>query len=369
MTDLSLPDRTAAGSSRIEYIDALRGLTMILVVFNHVATFVWEIIGTGVPSVHEYLSQIRMPMFFFISGFVLYKKETVWNGKHICEFLQRKFMVQIIPTIIFLTLFVHVSHLNLEHALFSYAKEGYWFTYILFQYFLFYALAKFCFRRYADIVMLLAGIAFLPIYHQPITNAIPLPESVKLLLSITYWQYFLFFVIGSSAHKHFQTVEQWLDSRWLLFGCIATYFVLNIYRDVLPGHGHGLIGSFLIGLILTFSGLTVLFAFFRSNKAHFTKEKFLGRSLQYIGRRTLDVYLLHYFFLPRELGEALPVFKEHPMPVIEAACSLAIALLIVACCLLISNIIRLSPILAHYLFGVKSLPSTAGKEENRKKSG
>lgn len=340
-------------STRIEYIDALRGLTMILVVFNHVATFVWDLMCPGIPSVHIYLSQIRMPMFFFISGFVLYKTETVWNLSHVGQFLRKKFMVQIIPTIVFLTLFVHVMDLNMETTLLSYAKDGYWFTYILFQYFLFYALAQLCFKRYANPIMVVAGILLLPIYHQPLTNLIPLPETVKGLLSITYWHYFLYIVLGSLVRKHFQQVEQWLDSRWLLPICIAAYFLLNIYRDVLPGHGHGLIGSFLIGLVLTFTGLTVLFAFFRTNQSHFTKDKVLGRSLQYVGRRTLDVYLLHYFFLPRQLGAVIPAFKEHPMPVIEAACSLVIALMIVACCLLVSNIIRLSPLLAHYLFGVK----------------
>lgn len=326
---------------------------MILVVFNHVATFVWDVTDFSIPSVHIYLSQIRMPMFFFISGFVLYKAGTVWNWKHICQFLRKKFLVQIVPTIVFMTLFVHVMGLNMKEALFSYSKEGYWFTYILFQYFLFYAIAQFCFRRYANIVMLLAGIALLPIYHLPITNAIPIPETVKGLLSITCWQYFLFFVIGSLVHKHFKQVEQWLDSSWLLMCCIVTYFVLNIYRDVLPGNGHGLIGGFLIGLILTFTGLTVLFAFFRSNQSLFTKDKFMGVTLQYVGRRTLDIYLMHYFFLPRELGTVMPIFREHPMPLIEAACSFVIAILIVACCLLISKIIRLSPVLAHYLLGVK----------------
>ena len=340
-------------NTRIEYIDALRGFTMILVVFNHIATFVWDITDGVTPSVHLYLSQIRMPMFFFISGFVLYKAGTVWNWKQVSQFLYKKFLVQIIPTAVFLALFVHVSHLNFGNTLFSYAKEGYWFTYILFQYFIFYAIAQFLFRRYANLVLLIMGIAFLPIYHQPITNAIPIPESAKLLLSITLWHYFLFFVMGSLVRKHFKQVEQWLDSIWLLPICIATYFLLNIYRDVLPGHGHGFIGSFLIGLILTLTGLTILFAFFRSNQRHLTKDKVIGRGLQYVGRRTLDVYLLHYFLLPCGLGAALPVFKEHPMPVIEAATSMMIALLIVACCLLISNIIRLSPFLGHYLFGVK----------------
>ena len=340
-------------SSRIEYIDALRGLTMIFVVFNHVASFVWDITGKDIPSVHQYLVQVRMPMFFFISGFVLFKAGITWDRQYVGEFLRKKFMVQIIPTLIFLTLFVHVMGFNIIDALCSPSKYGYWFTYILFQYFIFYVIAQFCFRKYAFWVMLWAGVIFLPISSPPITNAIPLPESLKGLLSIAYWHYFFFFVIGSMVRKHFVKVEKWLDSRWLLLCSIVAYFVLNIYRDILPGNGHGLIGGFLIGLVLTLTGLTILFSFFRTNKEHFSKNHFVGRHLQYIGRRTLDVYLLHYFFLPSQLGIAMTIFTEHPMPVIEAVCSLAIALLIISCTLLVSSIVRLSPVLAHYLFGVK----------------
>ena len=100
--------------------------------------------------------------------------------------------------------------------------------------------------------------------------------------------------------------------------------------------------------------LTVLFGFFRAKQEHLTNDKVLGRSLQYIGRRTLDVYLIHYFLLPFREGGVVHFFTDHPMPIIEAFCSLMVALLIIAFSLLISSILRLSPILAHYLFGVKS---------------
>ena len=60
---------------RIHYIDALRGFTMLLVVFAHVLTF-----GFGMQK--SFLSELfitfRMPMFFFISGFIGYKAIDRW---------------------------------------------------------------------------------------------------------------------------------------------------------------------------------------------------------------------------------------------------------------------------------------------------
>ena len=96
----------------------------------------------------------------------------------------------------------------------------------------------------------------------------------------------------------------------------------------------------------------VLFAFFRSNRSVFSRETRLGRTMQYVGRRTLDIYLIHYFLVPMGL-RVVTVFTDHPMPVVEVFVSSVIALLIMAMSLLISNIIRLSPTLAHWFFGAK----------------
>lgn len=55
---------------RFEYIDAMRGFTMLLVVCAHVATYSYQ---TDLVTFHAAFSTFRMPLFFFISGFILYK--------------------------------------------------------------------------------------------------------------------------------------------------------------------------------------------------------------------------------------------------------------------------------------------------------
>ena len=89
--------------------------------------------------------------------------------------------------------------------------------------------------------------------------------------------------------------------------------------------------------------------------------------MQYTGRRTLDIYLIHYFLIPRNLS-FITIFTDHPMPIIEAAASTLISILIIAVCLLISNIIRLSPWLAHWLFGAKSATSSSSTQVYSPKS-
>ena len=99
-------------SKRIEYIDAMRGFTMLLVVAHHVAAFCLGI-GDYVPSIHPVLCEFRMPLFFFISGFVLYKEETIWNASYATKFLFiKKFSAQIITTSIFLFVFLIMNHIG-----------------------------------------------------------------------------------------------------------------------------------------------------------------------------------------------------------------------------------------------------------------
>lgn len=79
----------------------------------------------------------------------------------------------------------------------------------------------------------------------------------------------------------------------------------------------------------------------------------LSKPLQYVGTRTLDIYLLHYFFLPRFLISYAGRLQAFDNQVVEFIVILAIALIVLAITLLASYIIRLSPFLGHYLFGVK----------------
>ena len=116
---------------RIEFIDALRGFTMILVVMGHVCLFCD--IGSGNIAI-QFWSLFRMPLFFFISGFIVYKDRFIWNASNTISFLVKKFRVQIITTIIvlFVCSLTKANGLSFLDCLQRNDKGGYWFTIILF---------------------------------------------------------------------------------------------------------------------------------------------------------------------------------------------------------------------------------------------
>ena len=264
------PNQSNKSSGRIEYIDALRGFTMTLVVFGHVVTFCLCTANQGI-SLNDYFTQVRMPMFFFVSGFVLYKDSVVWNGKHMIAFFRKKIPVQLLSPLLFFLAYIHFMGFPFSEVVREHTKAGYWFTYVLLEYYLIYAAVQFCFRgKWGHVIALLVGFLLYAIEWPPLYDAIPLNKQWKEILSIPKWDYFLYFVLGTLARKNYPLVEKLLDSKWLLACFILYYFLVNAFDDMLPGD------VLFVGRTLSLTGLVVLFAFFRNKQNVFSKERFFG---------------------------------------------------------------------------------------------
>lgn len=342
------------GSKRIEFIDAMRGFTMILVVVCHVSGFCLGI-ESDIPSIHPFLYEFRMPTFFFISGFVLYKADQIWNAKYIIRFLKIKFPVQIITTAIFFLIYLKINHITVADGLFSESKQGYWFTYCLFVYFVTYSISRWTLNTLrvngwlADVCIICIGFLFYTLFSvRSVYYSLPINNNIGSLLSLQHWGYYLFFTIGTLFKKHYIYILDYLHKNHIILVCLAFFFISNLFYDELVA-SH--INAF--NLITAITGIILIFSFFEKHKDAFIKEKPIGKSLQYIGRRTLDIYLLHYLVLPVNLLGLTSFLRDNPVPLIEFIISLVISLLVIGACLILSAILRLSPISAYLLFGVK----------------
>lgn len=174
---------------------------------------------------------------------------------------------------------------------------------------------------------------------------------VPNVLCLQQWEYFGFFCLGGMASAYKERFFALLDNRWFTGAAILAFVMGQIFLNGINGDLALIIARFVIyGLC----GTLILFAFFRRHEVLFSNGTFAGRMLQYIGRRTLDIYLLHYFFLPRHLEAVGAFFRENPNPTIELFVSGTLSLMVIALCLAVSNVVRLSPVLAYCLFGVKA---------------
>lgn len=79
-----------------------------------------------------------------------------------------------------------------------------------------------------------------------------------------------------------------------------------------------------------------------------------GRFLSFVGRRSLDVYFLHYFFIPFNLGLIGEFCVELNSTVLSYFIATFISLIITILSLGLGQIIRLSPFTAKHLLGSTS---------------
>ena len=119
---------------RIEYLDAMRGFTMILVVFSHILLCTFQMPEASGFSFNDIFVTFRMPLFYFLSGFLMFKPDRFKNLNGTIDFIKKKFVVQIIPTVIFSLVFCLVFAKTYGGLLNDTAKHGFWFTYTLFFY-------------------------------------------------------------------------------------------------------------------------------------------------------------------------------------------------------------------------------------------
>lgn len=341
-------------TSRIEYIDALRGFTMVLVVLHHVSLMAFGIVDS---SIEKYSYEVRMPLFFFISGFLMYKPSTSWDLKNSFMFIKKKFITLMVSPMLFFLIFVYENKRSLIESLSSPAKAGYWFTFMLFTYFLIYIVSQVAFDRlrlsskHRDCALLCVGLlVFLLAY---VVSFMFLERNVLWMGIIGggNLKYFIFLALGTLAQKHKDSFEELLDSTPVVLTSFASFFLMNIFY--IPINGLGGAFRLLFILLSACTGIIVVWSFFRKYKKSFSSNQPILRYLPIIGRRTLDIYLLHYFFIPSQLGGAFPIFSNYSLPLLEFVCSLSIAFLIIAVCLGVSSVLRLSPTLGWFLFGAK----------------
>ncbi len=337
------------GKQRIEYIDAMRGFTMILVVFAHVCHFCF---GDSRMGYNAIFILFRLPCFFMISGWLFEpaSRNPFWTvARH-------KAMVQLLPTFIFLLLLAPPPEFFYQLGA---LKGGYWFTFVLFEFFILYMVIVRIGKYWTLFLAFFITIASF-IYARYYDNIKSSSEGYQLLiigllgfLSVTTWRLFLFFYIGTWIRRHFDAFIRWMNKPIVFVMICATFFLIasTSHKDNLCFEMFRYYAGGVSGMIMIFT----FFRYFGSYVLSRPTSRLISHTLHllsYIGTRTLDIYLLHYFFLPRFLMKYAPLLQAYDSRLLEFFVIMALSLVILVLCLITSFVIRLSPFLGHYLFGV-----------------
>lgn len=350
-------------SKRIEYIDALRGFTMILVVAVHIYSLCF-MQGNAKDcdlSYHNFFGLFRMPLFFFISGFVFYKFDRHWNWITLKEFIKNKIRVQLLSTLVFFLLFCTLFQTDYLASLYNSAKVGYWFTYVLFVYFILYIgidlisnrlTGRAAFNNITIYISLILGLLLYYFINNGVLLNLISPQMTSLL-SISKWQYFIFFSFGCFFHKYYDFFLTTFNSKHIMGIILIIFFCTSVCFFFQNNSNNQYLNNIILKFLAALSGIILILFFFKNNESLFSNNRIMGNGLQKIGKRTLDIYFLHYFFLPLNLSFIGKWFTLYSNPLLEFSLSLVIASLVIICCLVVSQTIRLSPTLTYLLLGGK----------------
>lgn len=327
---------------RLSYIDALRGLAIFTVVYCHYIGFKMDLQFTS--YIISFLTSFFIPLFFFISGFCLYKEHIPRN------FFYNKITSLFIPTVIILLLSSFIWNTNILSIIQKPGtKGGYWFTYTLFQMTIFYG-----------------GIKIIK------------PERFfnnKYIIEFSYLIYWGFIFILYRLLS-FDTIIGNILSSSMLFSCLP-YFILGLYFKKYLSISNRIINNRYFQLVILFlsfinifinihymityaSRVIFVYTLFYKNK-DWIDNNIIGKSLSILGKHTLEIYFLHYFLLfspPALIEQYLNSIytgknyaNEIMVSFVELTIMIPIIIYISYTCIYIKKIISKIPFISKLMFG------------------
>lgn len=271
---------------RISFIDALKGIAILLVVLGH------SFVGSKpFPPITPYnlfffTYAIHMPLFFFLSGFVFNFPKYF---DHFYDFVKSRFRLLIVPYINFSIFFVLMSSLlgGFAWSLFTpvFDMSRYWFLPCLFLVqILYYVLSKYL---YADNKIILMGLVVL----------LGLSET---LIPFRYYPWYtlkialvglLFYYSGNLMRD-----EVHLDTKSSLFvcsECVAIFLIFGGLRHAAIDTSTWSVINYLTNCSVATAGILALYLGFKLAYEY----NYKSRILEFFGVNCLTLYLLQPFIL------------------------------------------------------------------------
>lgn len=282
---------------RLLYIDVLRGIAILIVIYSHILLFCVGYSETS--ALTNFLRLYFLNGFFFISGFMAYKTFTP-NLLEMLKNLWKKIATLLIPTLITGGLYSAYVHENPFYFLADSAKCGYWFTIALCIMMSIYTIEDFLLKKIKNRYLQSAIIFFVTglIYSCHKTGMVSTAWADYLLLGGTSY-YFPMFTIGVLCKKHIELFHKYLD-----IPLVKTSIFLIAMFGALIGHIPLLITSITVVISTYFIIKDILNNYPEINEfQHLPPPKKIKliafNSLQLIGKNTIEIYFYIIFSYSR----------------------------------------------------------------------
>ena len=322
---------------------------MLLVVMVHV-------LGNCIPTMRalvldNIIGSFFMPLFFLISGFFAYKSLEKWNGQTLRFQVRNKTSALLISSIVFFALLRFTQNQDI----FGWIEKGfgaYWFTVCLFE---------MCMIYYGLVLISIAVRKDLSLYGMVAISATALClMTVNPLRDQTIWVmlgganlclFIQYFSIGLLINRFKDRIISFIQKDSVITILILTYILFSLMMFT-SFEGHPILHKIYSNFAFPYSGLFLVFVLFISNKHYFDSHNYISNGLCIIGSRSLEIYMLHYFFLP-SLAPYMGWMAPNSMILLQIIISLMIAVPIIGICITIGNILRKSQFISIWLFSAR----------------
>ena len=317
---------------RIDFVDQLKGLAILLVVMGHI--YIYKI--TDKPLITGIIYTFHMPLFMILAGYVSTKP--IENSIHSkISFIKKKFRNLMVPYLSFSIIYGLILAGPHSIIMMQY-KAPFWFLLILFI----LHLVKLIINKYIDNNLIFIGYIALSIGVLYILAILfPTISSISRL-----WYYLIWFYIGYIIRKY-----KWMDNavRNNPAVMIAAFLIYLMISLIVYFNAFVVFNSDIRNLFTGITASVVLIYLFN------LPIKFsigIKKILSYLGKKSLDIYVIHYFFLipfPGLNGTLI----DHGSFLLTTSFSFLVSVLIILACLFTSSVLRLNKYVSLVMFGEK----------------
>lgn len=316
------------------YFDVMKGIAIILMVMGHVMLFAFDLRAPE-PLTSFYFN---MPLFFYISGFLAYK-----NFQKIDDLGKRilcRGIVLLFPYIIFLCLYkIFIDGIDWNLSILYIGGQRYWFLYILCILSTFFLVNEYLIKGVRNnflyvILWIVPYFFFILLKVLCFRMGSDLQTAMSEL--VNYYRYFL---IGYLCKKYINFNNLLFDNKLVVAIAFFCYF-LNWY----------FFEFYNIALIFlgTLGGIIILKSFVKN---YISEDSIVGKILIYVGKCSIGIYVIHYFFIP-DLSNMFGCILDCKNPYIwQFTVALMVTIPIIAASIWVYKVIEMNKYLYFIFFG------------------
>ncbi len=330
-------EKESAIKDRLTYIDAAKGIAMILVVMGHVlyfsisrrTDFAWNLEALNV------IAHYHMPLFVFLSG--LMTKAVDMPYAQLFKLFNFKILKIIVPFLSFGLLYTFVSDTGIAHFFLDVMKHGYWYLWVLAEYYVFsFLFVCFCKFPHGRIIgeLIFGVVVFASVKYMKGALTPDFNGFFSLHNFISYFPCFF----GGLLIRKYQYVEKMITPYYSQL-IVALLVVIGLIFPSLP-----LARYWHLAAVVLFS-IQILYLM---EKCGIKLICYLAS----VGRSSLDIYLLHYFIVvPLSLVFLQPYMHVPGWgTVVQTSMSFVIALPISVFCMVVGKVLHKIEFVESYIF-------------------